>query len=167
MTFLNRVVLTGKVVTPPQRHYRPDGSVVIQFPLELNDPQDSTGQALKPTASRKGGRKRIDIVAFGELAEFQHDLLQSGQQLMVIGSLNQRCWQTPEGRNRTCTEVIATSFQTIEESHPTPKSTHRLTDLEIDACSELTLSGARPSLQTRALRPPNGSKKQEEKKQGE
>ena len=122
MTFLNRVILTGRVVTSPQRHYRPDGSVVIQFPLELNDSQDSAGPPLSPAASRKGGRKRVDIVAFGELAEVQLDLLRSGQHVMVIGSLNQRSWQTPEGRNRTCTEVIATSFQTIEESNLTQKS---------------------------------------------
>ena len=112
MTFLNRVILTGKVITPPRRHYRPDGSPVIQFPLELNDSEDLTG---------RGGRNRIDIVAFGELAEFQHDILHCGQRLMVVGKLNQRCWQTPEGRNRTCTEVIATSLEMIEENNPTQK----------------------------------------------
>lgn len=123
MTFLNRVVLTGKVMTPPRRHYRPDGSVVIQFPLELNDSEDCTGQMGNPSTSRKGGRNRIDIVALGELAEFQQDILQCGQHLMVVGRLNQRRWQTPEGRNRTCTEVIATSFERIGESNPTQKST--------------------------------------------
>ncbi len=162
MTSLNRVILTGKVVTPPRRHYRPDGSVVIQFPLELNDSEDPTGQALNPTASRKGSRKRIDIVAFGELAEFQHDLLQSGQHLMVTGSLNQRCWQTPEGRNRTCTEVIATSLQTIEEKSRSQTSTPQLTDLKVDGCTELTLNNGKSILQRRDLPPVNGSKKQGE-----
>ncbi len=112
MTFFNRVIITGKVVTPPRRHYRPDGSPVIQFPLELNDSEDLTGQ---------GGRNRIDIVAFGKLAEFKLDLLQSGQHLMVIGKLNQRRWQTPEGKNRTLTEVIATDLRTIEEKDQAPK----------------------------------------------
>jgi len=113
MTFLNRVVLTGKVVTPPRRHYRPDGSPVIQFPLELNDSEEVAG---------KGGRNRIDIVAIGKLAEFEIDLLQSGRHVMVIGRLNQRRWQTPEGKNRIHTEVIATSLQTIEENSPTQTS---------------------------------------------
>jgi len=122
MTFLNRVILTGKVVTPPQRHYRPDGSPVIQFPLEINDSEDQTGQALNRAGTGQGGRNRIDIVAFGKLAEFKLDLLQSGQHLMVTGRLNQRRWQTPEGRNRTRTEVIATALQTIEEKSQTQKS---------------------------------------------
>ncbi|OGP88141.1 MAG: hypothetical protein A2156_11770 [Deltaproteobacteria bacterium RBG_16_48_10] len=122
MTFLNRVILTGKVVTPPRRHYRPDGSPVIQFPLEINDSEDQTGQALSRAGTGQGGRNRIDIVAFGKLAEFKLDLLQRGQHLMVTGRLNQRRWQTPEGRNRTRTEVIATALQTIEEKSQTQKS---------------------------------------------
>jgi len=121
MTSLNRVVLTGKVVTQPQRHYRPDGSPVIQFPLELNDSEVQTGQALNRVGTGQGGRNRITIVAFGKLAEFKLDHLQSGQHLMVIGRLNQRSWQTPEGRNRTLTEVIATDLRTIEEKNPTQK----------------------------------------------
>ncbi len=153
MTFLNRVILTGKVVTPPRRHYRPDGSPVIQFPLELNDSEDLAG---------RGGRNRIDIVAFGKLAELKLELLQSGQHLMVTGRLNQRSWQTPEGRNRTRTEVIATALQTIEENNQTQTSTPRLTDLQVDGCSELTLSSGKPSLQRRDLPSRNGSKKQGE-----
>jgi len=115
MTFLNRVILTGKVVHPPQSHYRPDGSPVVQFPLELDDSEDRTTQDLYPTVSGQGVQKRITIVAFGKLAEFKFDLLQRGQRLMVVGKLNQRRWQTPEGKNRTRTEVIATELRTIEE----------------------------------------------------
>jgi len=131
MTSLNRVVLTGKVVTPPRRHYRPDGSPVIQFPLELNDSEDrpdqarnynAVRQALHRTGTGQGVRNRITIVAIGELAEFNLDLLQSGQPLMVIGKLNLRSWQTPEGKNRTRTEVIASALRRIgeknEAAHP-------------------------------------------------
>ena len=120
MTFLNQVILTGKVVNPPRPHYRPDGSPVIQFPLELDNSEDRTTQALHRMGS--GVQKRINIVAFGKLAEFKFDLLQSGQRLMVVGKLNQRCWQTPEGKNRTRTEVIATELRTIEEENQTSKS---------------------------------------------
>jgi single-stranded DNA-binding protein len=94
---------------------------VIQFPLELNDSEDLTDQALRRDGERRGGRNRIDIVAIGKLAESNLDLLQSGQHLMVIGKLNQRCWQTPEGKNRTRTEVIATDLRTIQEKNQAAK----------------------------------------------
>jgi len=121
MTSLNRVVLTGKVITQPRRHYRPDGSPVIQFPLELNNSEVQAGQAVNRVGIERTGRKRITIVAFGKLAELKLDLLHSGQHLMVIGRLNQRSWQTPEGKNRTLTEVIATDLRTIEEKNLTQK----------------------------------------------
>jgi len=120
MTSLNRVVLTGKVATPPRRHYRPDGSPMIQFPLELNDSEDRTGQTLHRAGTGREIRNRITIVAIGELAEFNLDLLQSGQPLMVIGKLNLRSWQTPEGKNRTRTEVIASALRRIGEKKKAP-----------------------------------------------
>jgi single-strand DNA-binding protein len=113
MISYNRVILTGKVMTSPRLQYRPDGSPVIQFPLELNDSEHQPS----PT-----GRTLINIVAIGKLAEFKFELLQSGQQLLVKGRLNQRCWQTPEGRKRTRIEVIATDLQAVEEMNRTGKS---------------------------------------------
>ncbi len=135
MIFFNRVILTGTVATPPRYSHRPDGSPVIQFPLELDEAKDlSTRERSHPgsghASSQKGlwtplkhtgSRNLIHVVAIGELAEFRLDL-ESGQHLLVIGRLNQRSWKTPEGKSRTRTEVIATDLRAIEAS-------------ETDACS--------------------------------
>ncbi len=110
MTFSNCVILTGRVARPPERRYRPDGSPVIQFPLELSD------QKGRATPSGQG---LIHVVAFGELAGVDLDLFPKGQRLVVEGQLNQRNWRTPEGRHRTLTEVIATDIRRIEETHST------------------------------------------------
>jgi single-strand DNA-binding protein len=106
MTSRNLVVLAGKVARPPHRHYRPDGSLVLQFPLELNDRGSQPFQA---------GEDLIDIVAFGKLAELELSLFQSGQPLLVKGQLKQRRWQTPEGRHRVRVEIIATDLERMEE----------------------------------------------------
>jgi single-strand DNA-binding protein len=116
MTSYNRVLLTGKVVTPPRLRYRPDGSPVIQFPLELNDSENQPSPI---------GKSLISIVAFGELAKFKLELVQSGQRLLVKGRLNQRRWQTPEGRKRTCIEVIATDLQAVNETDRMANSTNK------------------------------------------
>jgi len=103
---------------------------MIQFPLEINDSEDPTSQTrhcdgarqpLHRAGTGQGGRNRITIVAVGKLAEFNLDLLQSGQPLMVIGKLNLRCWQTPEGKSRTLTEVIASDLRRIEEKSQTSR----------------------------------------------
>ena len=129
MISFNRVILTGRVATPPRWSYRPDGSPVIQFPLELDETKSLSSQepthghkrpapnrpGSEPGLGRKGSGSLIDIVSIGKLAEFRLDL-QSGQHLLVIGQLHQRSWKTPEGKNRTRTEVIATDLRTIDEA---------------------------------------------------
>jgi len=133
MTSYNRVILTGRVATPPRCHYRPDGSPVIQFPLELDEIRDPPRQdkpqghrkppldrrGSGPAPNRTGPGSLINIVATGDLAEFKREL-QCGQHLLVVGRLNQRSWKSPEGRNQTRTEVIATDLRTIEETKPDP-----------------------------------------------
>jgi len=109
MTTYNRVILTGKVPVPAQRSFRPDGSPVIQFSLELNDQESK---------SSRSGPSIIDIVAFNGLAEFGLDRLQSGEHLLVEGRLKQRRWRTPEGKNRTRIEVIATDLRIVKEDEP-------------------------------------------------
>ncbi len=101
----NHVILTGKVAKPPLRHYRPDGSPVIQFPLELNH-QEGT--------PRNAQKSRVDIVAVGKLAELEPTLFQSGQRLLVEGRLQQRRWKTAEGRELNRLEVLATDFRKVE-----------------------------------------------------
>jgi len=122
MRSCNRVILTGRIGRAPKRRYRPDGSPVIEFSLELNE-EDRSGHSSCHTRQPPGrgnmeqkGRNLISIVAMGKLAEFDLDLLQTGQPLFVEGRLHQRHWQTPEGRSRTQTEVIATDFRTMDEN---------------------------------------------------
>ena len=115
MTFFNRVILTGRVVTPPRLHYRPDGSPVIQFPLELDDANPPGRYPRHQNAKEQEGRSLINVVAFGELAEVKPDLLQSGQHLWVSGRLNLRNWKTPEGKKQTRTELIASELRRAED----------------------------------------------------
>ena len=105
MVCKNHVILTGRVSKPPLRHYRPDGSPVVQFQLEFNHQRD---------ASREESKGRVDIVAIGKLAELDPAFFQCGQSLLVEGRLHQRRWQTPEGRDLSRLEVIATDFRKME-----------------------------------------------------
>lgn len=129
MTSLNQVVLTGRIATPPRRHYRPDGLPVIQFPLEIYDSDDrkdkpqhhpGAGPTLNRVGTGRTGQNRITIVAVGKLAELDLELLQIGQSLMVTGKLHLRSWQTPEGKSRTQTEIIASDLRRIEANSQIP-----------------------------------------------
>lgn len=124
-TDLNQVVLTGKVAKDPKFYHQPDGTPVLQFPLELNDlgklPRSKTvpgpfGQAPK---RKDGHRSLIPVVAFGQLAQSQTGL-QSGEPLLVKGRLNQRQWKTAEGRVQSRIEVIASELHSMKKTGADP-----------------------------------------------
>jgi len=122
---LNLVVLTGRVAHPPQFHYQPNGTPVLQFSLELMDSErvaetrqdrQQHGYSLKQARGRPA---LVNIVALGPLAQ-SRSKLQSGEHLMVKGRLHQRRWQTSEGKNRTRTEVIASELRSVEPQEVQP-----------------------------------------------
>lgn len=105
MVFENHVILTGRVAKSPVRHYRPDGSPVVQFPFEFNHQENRSGEE---------ALGRVDVVATGRLAESELSSFQCGDRIRVEGRLQQRRWQTPEGRDLSRLEVIATDFRKME-----------------------------------------------------
>lgn len=127
MTSLNQVILTGKVAKPPQFHHQPDGTPVLQFSLELNDSKNisvtTPGQSHHGQTSKRAGShpSLIHIVALGQLAQSKLEI-QSGQRLLVKGRLHQRHWETPEGRYRSRTEVIASELHSDEENEANPQN---------------------------------------------
>src|SRR5512136_399967 len=104
MTSFNRVTLTGKVANAPRHAYRPDGSRVVEFSLELDEPGDLSGRR---------SRSLIPIVAIGALVGRSAGFLEKDQRLLVEGRLNQRRWQTPEGKQRAVIEVIAADLRSV------------------------------------------------------
>ncbi len=118
---LNQVVLSGKVAKPPQFHHQLDGTPVLQFLLELDESNGSSGtpplqgrQARFPKRA-KSSPGLVQIVAKGDLAQ-SGSLIQNGQRLLVKGRLQERRWKMPDGRQRSRTEVMAFELCSGEEN---------------------------------------------------
>lgn len=116
MTFLNRVILTGRVLKTPQLYYRPDGSAAVHFLLELNDSKGEPPEDLPKKGGMRGQKSIFHIMAMEALAEHKMDLLKIGQPLLVVGRLSQRNYKTPEGRVQSRTEIIAIDLRAIDEN---------------------------------------------------
>ncbi|MGB9627441.1 MAG: single-stranded DNA-binding protein [Thermodesulfobacteriota bacterium] len=116
MVVLNRVILTGRVLKTPQLRYRPDGSAVVHFLLELNDSSGQPKKGLSKKRTMEDQKSILHVLAMEALAEHRMDLLKMGQPLLVVGRLNQRNWKTQEGKVRTQTEIIATDLRAIDEN---------------------------------------------------
>ena len=89
---LNRVILIGRLTRDPELKYTPNGTAVTRFSVAVN---------------RKYKREEtdfIDVVVWGQPAEFVANYGGKGRLVMVEGRLQVRAYETQDGQKRKATE---------------------------------------------------------------
>ncbi|MCR5079298.1 MAG: single-stranded DNA-binding protein [Bacilli bacterium] len=105
---INNVVIVGNLVADPQSQTTSTGTSVVHFRIAWND-----------SFSRRGDDKDrasifLDVTAFGKVAESVAKNMHKGNQVGVIGRLNQRKYMsTKTGTEVTVTEIIANSVEFV------------------------------------------------------
>lgn len=99
---LNKVMLIGNLTRDPELKYLAQGSAVCTFGL-------ATNRSWQPS---DGGDRREEteyhrLVAWGKLAELCGQLLKKGMKIYIEGRLQTRSWDTPDGQQKSVTEVVA------------------------------------------------------------
>jgi single-strand DNA-binding protein len=97
---LNKVILQGRLTQDVEVKQTQTGKSVTSFTLAVERDYSANGE--KETDF-------INIVAWGNTADFIGKYFGKGKQMLVTGSLNVRKYQTQSGENRYVTEVKADS----------------------------------------------------------
>ncbi len=107
---VNKVFLMGNLTRDPELRYVPSGTAVANFTVAVN----------RVYATQTGEKKEevtfVRIVVWGRRAEVCGEYLSKGSPVFVEGRLRARSWQTPDGQNRSTTEVIANSVQFLSSA---------------------------------------------------
>ncbi len=96
---LNKVILMGRLTHEPEPKALPSGMSVCNFSL-----------AVQRDFARQGEERQTDfinIVAFGQRADFVTRFFRKGQLVAVCGRLQTRSWDDQNGMKRYATEVVA------------------------------------------------------------
>ena len=101
MSSLNRVVLIGRVVAPPEMRYTTNGKAVASFRLAV----DRRG--------KDAGADFIPVVAWERLAEICNEFLTKGKLIAIDGRLQTRTYEAQDGQKRTAFEVVASDMQML------------------------------------------------------
>lgn len=102
---INRVVLVGRMVRDPELKATPSGSSVVNFTLAIDNRRGSNGE--KTTSF-------IPCVVWGASAENTKKYTHKGSLVGVEGRLNQRTYDSKDGRKVTVIEVFCDSVQFLE-----------------------------------------------------
>jgi single-strand DNA-binding protein len=116
---MNKVILMGRLTKDPELRYLTNGTAKCGFTL-----------AVERRFSKPGEQKQSDffnIVAWKNQAEFCGKHFAKGQKVVVIGSLQNRSWDGPDGKKQYLTEVIVDECY-FAESKKTDRPLSQSTD---------------------------------------
>lgn len=107
MSFLNRVILIGRLTKDPELRYTPNGVAVASFVLAVD----------RARSNQQGEREAdfIPIVVWQKQAENCANYLGKGSMAAVDGRLQIRTYDDKEGQRRWVTEVIAESVRFLDK----------------------------------------------------
>ena len=100
---LNTVFLQGRLGKDPEIRHTQSGKPVASFSLAVDRDYKSQGSDQRET-------DWIDVVAWGNQAQFVSNYFSKGRVMIVKGRLQVRKWTDTSGNNRRSTEVVAESI---------------------------------------------------------
>ena len=92
---MNKVMLLGRLTKDPEIRITENGRILATFTLAVNRKYEKDVADFLP------------IITFSKTAEFTEKWLKKGMQIIVVGRIQVRKWETKEGENRYSTEIIA------------------------------------------------------------
>lgn len=96
---LNKAMFIGRLTADPEMRHTTTGKSVCSFRI-----------AVKRRFAREGDEQQADffpVVAWEKTAEFCNNYFKKGQQVGIVGRIQNRTWDDPEGNRRYITEIVA------------------------------------------------------------
>ena len=105
MANINKVFLIGNLTRDPELRYTPGGTAVANLGLAVNRKfKDSSGELKEEVCF-------LTVTVWDKQAEACCQYLQKGRPVFVVGVLQSRFWETPEGQKRSAIDVRAERVQ--------------------------------------------------------
>lgn len=99
MTNLNRIILIGRAIDVPQLKYTTENVPFCRFTLAVERP--AWGQGGQPETDR------FPVVLWRRAAEIAAEYLSQNELVLIEGRIQERSFNTEEGRKSWVTEIIA------------------------------------------------------------
>ena len=99
---MGQVTIVGNLTDDPELRYTPNGAAVAKFRVAVN-----RRYKVQSGEWKDGDTSYFTVNAWRTLAENVAESLTRGANVIVVGRLQQRSWETQEGDKRTVIEIEA------------------------------------------------------------
>lgn len=103
---MNKAILMGRLTRDPEMRTTSGNIPVCSFTLAIDRRFKNTN-----------GERQADfipVVAWRQQAEFASKYFRKGSRMLVVGSIQTRSWDDPEGKRHNATEVIADEISFVD-----------------------------------------------------
>ncbi len=106
---INKVILIGNLGRDPEVRHLESGVSVAKFSVATNESYQDKNQEWQTVTEWH------DVVVWRGLAERAERQLHKGSLVYIEGKLTHRKWQDKDGNDRYSTEVVASTFRSLEK----------------------------------------------------
>ena len=97
----NHIVVIGNLADDPELRFTNNGTPVSNFRVTV------TPRVQEGSTWRDGDTSFFRVSAWRDQASHLAESLRKGDRIMVVGRLQQRSWETPDGERRSLAEIEA------------------------------------------------------------
>lgn len=101
---MNKVILIGNLTKDPEIKVTQSGKKLAKLAIAINDGKTSDGRDLT---------QYFNLTAWEKLAEIIEMYVKKGHKICVVGSLQNRSWDKPDGTKGYATDVVVREMEML------------------------------------------------------
>ncbi len=124
---MNKIFLIGRLTASPTIKTTTTGKKVVSFSLAVSDGKDQSGQNLT---------QYFNCTAWAKTADIIESYVQKGQLISIVGKLQNRTWDKPDGTKAYTTDILVNELEMLSSkgsntSVDEPKGETNVDDIDV------------------------------------
>ncbi len=115
---MNKIILIGRLVKDPEIRSTATGKKVASFSIAVSDGKDQNGQEITQYFNCTAWEKKAEIVEL---------YVKKGHKIAIVGKLQNRSWDAPDGTKKYATDVLVSELEILTSKAEAEGMAHRET----------------------------------------
>src|SRR4028119_2162766 len=112
---MNKIILIGRLVKDPEIRSTATGKKVASFSIAVSDGKDQNGQEITQYFNCTAWEKKAEIIEM---------YIKKGHKIAVVGKLQNRTWDKPDGTKGYATDILVSELEILTSKAEAENMSH-------------------------------------------